>query len=96
MFKMVIESDHEKLKKDGKLSPQEFDNLLRILCLDTGFKESSSGHYYLDEEEDELGCMLVLDVKFDKLGFIVPYLKTWVTYSDEEGMVDQLADEDAL
>ena len=91
---MTIESDHEKLAKDGKLTPQEFDDLLRILCLDTWFKESSPGHYYLNEEDDELGCMLVLDVKFDKLGFIIPYLKKWVTYSDEEGEVDQLAEEE--
>jgi hypothetical protein len=91
MFTMTIESNHDKLTRDGIYSVEEFDALLRKICLDTDFKESSPGHYVLDDSADELGRMLVLDVKFDKLGYIVPNLKTWLTESDDEGTVDQLA-----
>ena len=91
MFSMTLESDHEKIAREGRFSVEEFDSLLRKICLDTNFKESSPGHYYLDESSDELGRMLVLDVKFEKLGYIIPNLKTWLTYSEEEGEVNQLA-----
>lgn len=91
MFSMTIESDHNKIKQDGRFSIDEFDTLIRNICLDTNFYENAPGHYYLDEKEDELGSMLVLDAKFDVLGYIVPNLKTWITYSEEEGEVDQLA-----
>ena len=91
MFSMTIESDHDKLTREGLYSTEEFDSLVRKLCLDTDFRESSPGHYVLDESADELGRMLVLDVKFDKIGYIIPNLKTWFTVSDEEGTVDQLA-----
>ena len=89
MFKMIIESDPVALKRNG-LDANEFDSFLRDICLDTKFKESSPNHYYLEEDYDELGRMLVLDVKFEKIGYIIPNLKTWLTYSDEEGEVDQL------
>lgn len=90
MFSMTIESDHEKIKQDGRFSVEEFDSLVRNICLDTKFQERSPGHYYLDDSLDELGRMLVLDTKFEKVGYIVPNLKKWITYSEEEGEVDQL------
>ena len=30
--------------------------------------------------------------KFDKLGYIVPNLSTWITYDEEDGEVDHLAE----
>ena len=91
MFNMLTESDHDKISKDNRFSVEEFDCLLRDICLDTNFKEDSPGHFSLDDSFDELGRMLVLEVKFDKIGFIIPNLKKWITYSDEEGEVNQLA-----
>ena len=88
---MIIESDHEIINKDNRFSVETFDSLLREICLDTNFIEDSPGHYSLEDSFDELGKMLVLEVKFEKIGFIIPYLKKGVTYSDEEGEVNQLA-----
>ncbi len=88
---MILESDHEKLEKEGIYTPEQFDALLRQMCLDVNFKEESRDHYILEDSFDELGEMLVLDIIFDKLGFIAPNLKTWITYSDYEGKVDQLS-----
>ncbi len=90
MFCMIIESDHDKILRDGRFTISEFDSLLRGICLDTKFQEYSPGHYFLDDSLDELGRMLVLEVKFEKLGYIIPNLKKWTTYSEEEGEVNQL------
>lgn len=91
MFRMILESNHEKLEKEGIYTPEQFDALLRQMWLDVNFKEESKDHYILEDSFDELGEMLVLDTIFDKLGFIIPNLKTWITYSDYEGEVDQLS-----
>ena len=46
MFTITIESDHEKIKRDGLFSTDEFDTLIKNICLDTEFQESSPGHYF--------------------------------------------------
>lgn len=90
-FTMIIESDPEKLKRNG-MDVDEFNELLKIICYGTGFIEDSPNHYHLDENEDEIGAMVVLMAKFDKLGYIVPNLSTWITYDEEDGEVDHLAE----
>lgn len=90
MFQMIIKSNPETLLENG-LNEKEFNATLRAICLDTNFKESSPNHYYLEDDYDELGRMFVLEAKFRKLGYIIPNLSKWVTYSDEEGEVDELS-----
>ena len=90
MFRMIIESDPQKVKQSG-MAIDEFNNLLRAMCLESYFRESSPNHYILDAKHDEVGSMLVLSVRFDIAGFIIPNLSKWITYSDEEGEVDQLS-----
>lgn len=90
MFQMLIESSPQKILKNG-LKIDEFNKTLRDLCLNTNFKESSPNHYYLEDQYDELGRMFVLEAKFRKLGYIIPNLAKWTTYSDEEGEVDELS-----
>ena len=89
MFTMTIYGDPKKIVKDGRYTIDEFNVLLRRICTETHFKEKSSGEYYLDEQEDELGRMIVLATKIDKLN-IEGLLKKWTTCSDYEGRVDQL------
>lgn len=91
MFTMIIESDPEKLKRNG-MDVDEFNKLLKIICWGTGFVEDSPNHYHLDENEDEIGAMVVLMAKFDKLGYIIPNLSTWITYCEEDGEIDHLAE----
>ena len=43
MFTMILKSDPVKIKKDGRFTTEEFDALLRRLCLETGFKERQRG-----------------------------------------------------
>lgn len=90
MFTMIVESDPEKLKKNG-MDVDKFNELLKIICYGTGFIEDSPNHYHLDKNEDEIGAMIVLTAKFDKLGYIIPNLSIWITYSDEDGEVNHLS-----
>lgn len=90
MFRMLVESNPYKLTDNG-MNIDEFNSLLRNICLDTDFKESSPNHYYLEDSNEAIGRMLVLEAKFRKLGYIIPNLSKWVTYSDEEGEVDELS-----
>ena len=92
-FEMIIKSDHEKITKEGKFSVEEFDDLLRWICLDSGFKERVPGRYYYDkygEKDYPIGAMVVLKAKFKKLGYIVPNLLKWITYDRQEGILDEL------
>lgn len=89
MFRMTVEGSPDKITNAG-LHIEDFNSILRAICLDTDFKESTPNHYYLEEKYDELGRMLVLEAKFRKLGYIIPNLSKWLTYSDEEGEVDEL------
>jgi len=91
MFKMLIQSDSEKIKREGKYNIKEFNSILRNACLDSEFKESSPGHYYLPEGSNELGAMFLLEVQFRNLGYIIPNLSKWITWSDREGEVNELA-----
>ena len=89
MFTMTLLCDPKKVLKDGRYSVEEFNTLLREICLETRFKEKAPGNYYLEETEDELGRMIVLATKIDKIkGEML--LKKWVTHSDYEGRVNQL------
>ncbi|MCR5670145.1 MAG: hypothetical protein K6G10_04000 [Butyrivibrio sp.] len=91
MFRMIIESDHEKLMREGKYSPEAFDTLVRDICLDTKFIEESKNIYTFGNENAALGRMIVLKAKFYKLGDIVPNLLKWTTFWEDEGEVDELA-----
>ena len=86
---MIVESDPEKLKKNG-MDVDKFNELLKIICYGTGFIEDSPNHYHLDENEDEIGAMVVLMAKFDKLGYIVPNSSRWTTYCEEDGEEDYM------
>ena len=89
MFQMIMESDSISLLKNG-LDEKKFNSTLRAICLDTNFKESSPNHYYLEEEYDELDRMIILKIKFDKLGYIIPNLSKWITCSDEYGELNRI------
>ena len=89
MFTMKLESDPKRIMADGRYTVEEFDAMLRQICLETRFKEKAPGEYYLDDEEDELGRMIVLTARFD-IKHIEPFLKKWLTHSDYEGRVNQL------
>lgn len=82
MFKMIVKAKQE-------YSSQDNIELIRQICLETNFKESSPCHYYLDNQYDELGRMIVLEAKFQKHN-IIPILNEWKTFSDEEGEVNEL------
>ena len=90
MFRMIIESDHEKLKREGRYLPEAFDAKVRELCLDTNFIEESAGIFTFGDEAAALGRMVVLKAKFYKLGYIVPNLSKWTTFWEDEGEVDEL------
>ena len=85
MFTMTLKSDPAKIEKDGRFTAEELNALLRRLCLETGFKESAPGKYYLDDCEDELGRMVVLFARMDKNKYVVPLLSEWISCSDDEG-----------
>ncbi len=90
MFRMLIKPNYEKIKSDKTLSADGFDEVLRDICLSSGFREKTPGEYYLDEGEDEMGRMIVLKAKFDKIGYVVPNLTKWITYRDDEGETNEL------
>lgn len=46
---------------------------------------------WLKAKQNRIGRMFVLEAKFRKLGYIIPNLSKWVTYSDEEGEVDEIS-----
>lgn len=92
MFRMIIESDHEKLKREGRYDPSKFDLELRKICLETHFEETSPSHYVLGSEYDEIGRMMVLNARLETAGCVLSNLKTWVTFSDDEGEVNWLND----
>ena len=89
MFTMTIHGDPKKIAKDGRYTINEYNALIRQICTETRFQEKSFGEYYLDEQEDELGRMIVLATKIDKLN-IEGLLKIWTTRSDYEGKINQL------
>lgn len=90
MFKMVIESNHEKLQNEGLYNIEQFDKTIRDICLETNFTETSPNHYTLSDKYDEIGRMMVLNARFKVAKCVIPNLKTWLTYSDEEGEVNWL------
>ena len=81
----TMKGDPEKVLKDGRYTVEEFDALLRRICLETRFKEKFPGEYYLEDSEDEIGRMMVLFTKIDKYDTIVPLLSKWMSHSDDDG-----------
>lgn len=90
MFTMKIESDHDKIQKEAKYTPEEFDALIRKICVETRFTEIGPGVFTFDDEDAALGRMIVLRAKFDKLG-IISNLSKWTTFYDDEGELNELA-----
>ncbi len=88
-FRMTIEGDPEKVNRTN-FSIDEFNRIIKNICLDTGFMEElEPNHYYLDDKTGDIGRMFVLESKFQRLGYIIPNLAKWITYA-EEGVTDEL------
>lgn len=88
-FRMKLVFDEEKVTKDGKYDIDVMYEWLDKICSDTWFKKTGKGEYELIDH-DEIGSILVLISRFEQQSWLIPNLKSWKTYCEEEGEVDAL------
>jgi hypothetical protein len=89
MFRMVLEFDENKVLKDSNYDIEQMYDWLDKICLDTWFDVIGKGEYELINN-DVIGTLLVLVSRFKKQSWLIPNLKTWKTFDDEDGEQDAL------
>lgn len=90
MFEMVVEIDEEKVLREQKYDLEEIKRLIKEACDRARFKQSAPNRYYLEDQYSELGKMLFIKHDFRNNECIMSNLSKWITYSDEDGEIDQL------
>lgn len=91
MFTMKFEFDEKKLKKnEPDLDIEQCYQWLDEICKETRFTKTALGEYVLNDGEDDIGSLLVLIGRFKKQSWLIPNLKLWKTFDDEEGEQDAL------
>ena len=90
MFKMKIEFDQDKLALIPEFGNEQAMEWLDIICEDTWFIKTGAGEYLLPDSEDPIGVLVVLISRVKQQSWLIPNLKSWKTYDDEEGEQDAL------
>ena len=92
MFTMKFEFDEEKLKKnDPDLDIELVMEWLDEICTDTRFTKIGKCKYKLNDGVDDIGTLIILISRFKQQSWLIPNLKSWLTFSDDEGVQDDLS-----
>lgn len=65
-------------------------NMLDKICDSSNFNKIEKGIYNLKNGEDDLGALLVLVSRLKKQSWLIPNLKTWKIFDNEDGEQDAL------
>lgn len=91
MFTMKFEFDKEKLKKNvPDLTIEQCCQWLDEICTDTRFTKIGKCEYKLNDGVDDIGTLIILISRFKQQSWLIPNLKSWKTFDDEEGEQDAL------
>lgn len=64
--------------------------MLDKICDDSNFNKIEKGIYNLKDGEDDIGALLVLVSRLKKQSWLIPNLKTWKIFDNEDGEQDAL------
>lgn len=91
MFSMKFEFDPDKLKmNEPDMTIEQCYDWLDEICEETFYTKTALGEYSLNDSEDDMGSLLVLIGRLKKQSWLIPNLKSWKTFDDEEGEQDAL------